>query len=309
MRVRCILLALALAATGAGCVATANAQDTSTVAARTVRITTTTNFITDLARQVGGERVEVDGMFGPGVDPHLYKASAGDVAALADADLVLHSGLHLEGRLGDVLDALAPQRAVVAVTSGIDTSDLIDVGGGHVDPHVWFDVRLWSMAVPPVVDALVRLDPGSAEHYRRRGAAYRAELDHLDRWVRAEVGSLPATARVLVTSHDAFSYFGRRYGFDVVAIQGISTASEATTADIERVASTVAARGVRSVFLESSVPPQTVAAVAAASRHHGHPLHDGGSLFADAAGDEGTPEGTYIGMIRHNTTTIVEGLR
>ncbi|MEQ9335972.1 MAG: zinc ABC transporter substrate-binding protein, partial [Miltoncostaeaceae bacterium] len=201
-------------------------------------MTTTVNFIRDLAEVVGGERVEVTGLLGPGVDPHLYKASAGDVSALREADIVLYGGLELEGRMGDLLAELESTRPTVAVTRDIPEDALRRPTEfeGKFDPHVWFSVPLWKSAVTTTAEAFAELDPAHADDYRARADAYLAELDELDAFVREQVATVAPAQRVLVTSHDAFGYFGREYGFEVAAIQGTSTATEATTSDIERVA-------------------------------------------------------------------------
>lgn len=311
-RLAAVLAVLALAVVAAGCSevgrTTASASE---LAARQVRVVTTTNLITDLARRVGGDRVALTGLMGPGVDPHLYKATAGDVRELVEADLILYGGLELEGKMEDVFSRLAEQRPTVAVTSTMPRERLRGEPGfpGRYDPHVWFDVDLWKHAVDATRDALVEVDPRNRDVYERNAAAYRRELEQLDREVRRDVATIPAQRRVLITSHDAFQYFGRRYGVDVVAIQGVSTATEATTADVERVASVIAERDVGAVFVESSVPPQTIQAVLASARERGQEAEVGAELFADAAGEEGTPEGTYVGMIRHNVRALVEGLR
>jgi manganese/zinc/iron transport system substrate-binding protein len=281
------------------------------LASRQVRVTTTTNFITDLAREIGGRRVRVSGLMGPGVDPHMYKASAGDVKTLAEADLVLYGGLELEGKMGDVFARLAEHRPTVAVTREMPRDRLLAEPRfpDRYDPHVWFDVGLWEHAAAETAAALARLDPAHADEYRRNARAYIGELRELDAYARRRLAEIPERSRVLVTSHDAFRYLGRRYGLDVVAIQGISTATEATTADVERVAKVIAERHVRSVFVESSVPPQTIDAVLASAARQGQRAATGEELFSDAAGAEGTPEGTYVGMVRHNVDAIAEGLR
>jgi manganese/zinc/iron transport system substrate-binding protein len=281
------------------------------VSGRDVRVVTTTNFITDLARQVGGDRVQVTGLMGPGVDPHLYKASARDVRTLRQADLVLYGGLDLEGKMDDVFEELGRRRPVTAVTDGIPRAKLLDTDQADetYDPHVWFDVSLWMDATREAARALTRVDPAGEATYRANAEAYLRELRALDREVAERIAAIPRASRVLVTSHDAFRYFGRRYGLEVVAIQGISTATEATTADIERVAAVVAERRLKGVFLESSVPQQTIDAVLDAARDRGQPARIGGELYTDAAGDEGTPEGTYAGMVRANVTKIAEALQ
>jgi manganese/zinc/iron transport system substrate-binding protein len=313
MRAKALALLLAVvagAAVASGCsevpVATPEA-----LANRQVRVTATTNFITDLARRIGGHRVRVSGLMGPGIDPHMYKASAGDVKTLAEADLVLYGGLELEGKMADVFERLAEHRPTVAVTRDMPRGKLLAEPRypDKPDPHVWFDPTLWEHAAGTVADELGRLDPAHAEEYERNARAYVRELRALDRYAHERLAAIPERSRVLVTSHDAFRYLGRRYGLDVVAIQGVSTATEATTADVERVAGVIADRGVRSVFVESSVPPQTIEAVLASASRRGQRSAIGRELFSDAAGAEGTPEGTYLGMVRHNVDAIADGLR
>ena len=306
-----VLLLVALLVALAGCVDDGGAGGAGDIADRPVRAVATANFITDLARVIGGDRARVEGLMGPGVDPHLYRATAGDVSVLRRADIVFYGGLELEGRMADLLDEIGATRATVAVTRDIPEERLrlpTEFEGRH-DPHVWFSVPLWQVAARTVAEAYAELDPAHADGYRARADAYLAELEALDREVRAAIAAIPARSRVLVTSHDAFGYLGDEYGLDVVAIQGTSTATEATTQDIERVAGVIADRGVRTVFIESSVPRQTIDAVLAAARRRGQEARVGGELFGDAAGDAGTPEGTYVGMVRHNIGLIAAGLR
>jgi manganese/zinc/iron transport system substrate-binding protein len=301
-----LLAALPLAGCGASSAADADVGD------RKVRVTTTTNFITDTVRRIGGERVEVKGLMGPGVDPHLYKASADDVSTLRDADLIVYGGLQLEGKMTDLLDKLAERQTTVAITKDIPRDRLLEPARGareQFDPHVWFDVMLWKTAARTAAAALKAKDPEHAAVYDRNLSRYLAELDEADRYVARRMREIPDRQRVLVTSHDAFEYLGNRYGLEVLAIQGISTAAEATTADIQRVAKALAEARVQAVFVESSVPRQTIDAVLAAARREGQPARVGGALYSDAAGDEGTPEGTYVGMVRANADTIVEGLK
>jgi manganese/zinc/iron transport system substrate-binding protein len=277
-----------------------------------LRVMTTTNFITDTVAEVGGERVTVEPLMGPGVDPHLYRASAGDVAKLADADVVFYGGLHLEGKMEEVLEEVTERKPAVAVTSRIDHDELIPSAPGSTgefDPHVWFDVGLWSQAVATVRDALIEADPEGSHVYEENASRYLERLARLDREVRDGIASIPERRRVLITSHDAFRYLGRAYDLEVTGIQGISTQSEATTADIERIAELIAERGIKAVFVESSVPPQTIDAVVAAARERGADVAVGGELFSDAAGEPGTREGTYVGMVEHNLEQLVEGLR
>jgi manganese/zinc/iron transport system substrate-binding protein len=300
-----LLVAAAVAGCGGGSAASGNVAD------RKIRVTTTTNFITDTARQIGGDRVEVTGLMGPGVDPHLYKASAKDVSILRDADVIFYGGLELEGRMSDLLEELGDRRPTVAVTKDMREEDLIASEGhaGRFDPHVWFDVTLWQQAARTVAATLRTLDPDSAAHYDGRLKEYLTELTELDAYVRRQADAVPERQRVLVTSHDAFTYFGRRYGFEVAAIQGVSTATEVTNDDIERVAAVVADRKLRSVFIESSVPRQTVDSVLQNAADRGQQASVGGELYSDSAGSPGSGADTYVGMVRANIDTISEGLR
>lgn len=305
---RSVLVAAGLL-TLSGCVAPP-ASATDPVGGRRVRVTTTTNFLTDTVARIGGDRVEVTGLMGPGVDPHLYRASAGDVQALRGADVILYCGLHLEGRMGELLADLAERQPTAAVTDGIPREQLLAPPdtSTEFDPHIWFDVSLWSRVSESVAAALAERDPEHADGYRARLGTYRAELAALDAEIGRRLAAVPPRRRLLVTSHDAFNYFGRRYRLEVAGIQGISTAAEATTADVERVARLVAEREVPAVFIESSVPRQTIDALLAAAAQHGARIHIGGELYTDAAGNPGTPEGTYIGMLRANADRIADAL-
>ena len=277
---------------------------------RPIKAVATIAQVSDIVRVVGGDRIEVEGLMGTGVDPHLYKASEGDVIALGEADIIFYNGLHLEGRMGEVLERLAEERPVVAVAEGIPAELLLQPPEfeGNYDPHVWFDAMLWARAVERVRDALVEFDPAHAAMYEANAAAYLRELERLDAYARERIASIPAERRVLVTAHDAFGYFGRRYGIEVVGLQGISTEAEAGIGDLRRVADLIAERGVKAMFVESSVSPRTVEAVQAAVRDRGGDVAIGGQLYSDAMGEEGTPEGTYLGMFRHNVDTIVAAL-
>jgi manganese/zinc/iron transport system substrate-binding protein len=244
------------------------------------------------------------------VDPHLYKASEGDVRKLYRADVIFYGGLHLEARMGEVLEEMGARTRVVAVTDAIPRDSLAASPdyANQYDPHVWFDVRLWAMTVDRVAQALADADPPHAAEYRRRAARYRAELLEVDAYVRAQARRVPADKRVLITAHDAFGYFGRAYGFEVRGLQGLSTASEAGTADVQSLSRYIAQRKIPAVFIESSIPTRTIEAVREAVRSRGYEVGMGGELFSDAMGTPGTPEGTYVGMVRHNIDTIVAAL-
>ncbi len=277
---------------------------------RPIRVVATTGMIADIVQNIGGERVTVTGLMGPGVDPHLYRASEGDVLDLVDADIIFYNGLHLEAGMSRVLERIADQRQIVAVTDGIDRASLLAPPEfeGAYDPHVWFDVSLWMKATERVRDALVKTDPGSADLYRQNATVYLGQLEALHAYVLERANSVPVEQRVLITAHDAFNYFGRAYGFEVRGLQGISTATEASTSDVQDLVDFIVVRRIPAVFVESSVPKRTVEAVQAAVRARGFEISIGGQLFSDAMGDPGTWEGTYIGMVRYNIDTIVSAL-
>ncbi len=277
---------------------------------RTIRVVATIGMITDIVSQVGGERVQVDGLMGPGVDPHLYKASEGDVTRMAGADVIFYGGLHLEGKMTEVFERMRGRILTVAVTDGIDRALLLKPPEfqGVYDPHVWFDVTLWMKAVEQVAETLAKIDPGHGEAYRANAKAYLGKLSELHTYVKARAEELAPSRRVLITAHDAFNYFGRAYGFEVRGLQGISTVSEAGTADIQALAKLIVERKIPAVFVETSVSPRTVEALKEAVRARGFDVEIGGNLYSDAMGNPGTPEGTYIGMVRHNIDTIVSAL-
>ncbi len=278
---------------------------------REVRVVATTSIVADLVRQVGGERVQVTGLMGPGVDPHLYRASEGDVTRMADADIVFYNGLHLEGRMAELFEQMAGRGiATAAVTGGIDESRLLsppEFQGAH-DPHIWMDVMMWRDAALHVGEVLADLDPAHAEEYRTGASGYAARLDEVDAAIRARIDRLPKERRVLVTAHDAFNYFGRAYGFEVRGLQGISTMAEAGTADVQDLARFVAERRIPALFVETSVSPRSIEAVQAAVLSRGFQVAVGGNLFSDALGGEGSGAETYEAMIVHNVETIVSAL-
>ncbi len=306
-----LLTLLVVALTLAGCGGKrAEAADGADVTTGTLRIVTTTGQIGDIARNIGGDGVTVESLMGPGVDPHLYVASESDVERLANADMILYNGHFLEAQMSDVLEQIGEYKPVIAVTEGIDPARLLPWAkdADEFDPHIWFDVKLWSIAATAVRDGLVALDAANAETYNANAERYLAQLDELDAYVQAQADTLPEERRILVTAHDAFSYFGRTYGFTVRGLQGISTASEAGTSDVRELAIYIAEHKVPALFVESSVPVRTIEALQAAVEAQGWQVEIGGSLFSDAMGSPDTPEGTYDGMVRHNIDTIVAAL-
>jgi len=274
-----------------------------------LRVTATIGMITDVVREVGGDRVEAIGLMGPGVDPHLYKASQGDIAKLEDAELILYGGLHLEGKMTEIFEKMAKNKPVVAVTKNIPETSLRLVADGTHDPHVWFDVRLWMSATETIRDTLVDNDPEHEAEYRERADAYLAKLEELDGYAREQIATIPKQGRVMVTAHDAFGYFGDAYDIEVVGLQGISTAAEYGSKDVTGLRDMLVERGIKAVFVESSVPKKSIEAVIEGAGKKGHEVKIGGELFSDAMGQDGTEEGTYIGMVKHNVDTIVGALK
>jgi manganese/zinc/iron transport system substrate-binding protein len=285
--------------------------DRGDIATRPVQAVATTSIVADLVREVGGDRVEVAGLMGAGVDPHLYRASEGDVRRMSGADIVFYNGFHLEGRMAELFDRMAERGLpTVAVAEAVSAERLLSPPEfeGAYDPHLWMDVSLWQEAALRVGATLAELDPTHSDLYRQRAASYVGRLQELHRYVGQQAGSLPAERRILVTAHDAFNYFGRAYGFEVRGLQGISTVAEAGTADVQDLARFVAERRIPSLFVETSVSPRSIQAVQAAVRARGFEVSVGGDLFSDALGGPNTGADSYEGMIRHNIDTIVGAL-
>jgi len=266
-------------------------------------------MVAELARRIGGDHVPVVQLMGEGVDPHTYQASPGDVNQLNSAGLILYNGLHLEGKMGDLFAQLARKRPTLAVAESLPKEELLPGEQGHFDPHVWFDVALWAQTVPAVRDALSEFDPEHAADFERNASAYIKELELLHREVKEQLATIPKERRVLVTAHDAFRYFGRAYAIEVEGVQGVSTNDEASVKRVGELVDFLTRRQIKAVFVESSVSPRNLEALREGCRARGHNVAIGGELFSDALGAAGTPEGTYVGMVRHNVATIVQALR
>ncbi len=277
---------------------------------RTIQVVATTGHVADVVRNVGGDRVEVTTLMGPGVDPHLYKASAGDVMTIQRADVVFYNGLHLEGRMIEIFERLARTKPTFAIADDIPAEQLQRPPEfeGAYDPHVWFDPLLWSYTVDIVAQRLGTLDPAHDETYGVNATRYKQQLAELNQYAQQKLATIPAEARVLITAHDAFGYFGARYAIDVRGLQGLSTASEAGGGDVQTLADFIASRNIKAIFVESSVPQTTIEAVQAAVQAKGKSVEIGGELFSDALGAEGSPEGTYLGMFTYNVNIISAAL-
>ena len=276
-----------------------------------LKVATTTGMINDIVLNVGKEKVSTQSLMGPGVDPHLYKASAKDVSTLSEADIIFYNGLNLEGKMTEVFENMSKRGIeTVAVAEGIDKSKLLQspTYEGYYDPHVWFDVNLWSKAVDSVTAALVLNDPENKDYYIKNSEEYLSRLDGLGNFVVNKISLLPESKRVLITAHDAFGYFGKAYDFEVIGLQGVSTDSEASTADLQKLSKLIVERQIPAIFVESSVSPKYIEAVKEAVNSKGFNVEVGGVLYSDALGNYGTPEGTYIGMFEYNVNTIVDSL-
>ncbi|NND64209.1 MAG: zinc ABC transporter solute-binding protein [Flavobacteriaceae bacterium] len=277
-----------------------------------LKVVTTTTMITDLVQNIAGDLVEVNGLMGAGVDPHLYKASEGDVTKLYNADVIFYNGLHLEGKLVDVFEKMeSPDKSQIALADGLDKSGLIgsDYFASNFDPHVWFDIEYFKSFAEKVKEVLSEKDSKNADKYQENYALYLQELDDLKQEIQQIIETLPKEKRILVTAHDAFNYFGKAYDFEVVGLQGLSTATEAGVQDVQKLSEFIIEKNVNAIFIESSVPRRTIEALQAAVNSKGNDVQIGGSLYSDALGSPGTEEGTYIGMFKYNVNTIVNALK
>lgn len=277
----------------------------------TIEVTATTMHITDMVESIGGDEVEVEGLMGPGVDPHTYQASQSDTEALIDADAVFYNGLFLEGQMQDLFVQAAEQSPTVQVTEAVPEDELLASGDyeGQNDPHVWFAPELWVMTVDPVVEQLSELKPGSREIFEENGEEYKREVMEAHEYAEGQLSEVPEGNRVLVTSHDAFSYFGEAYDFEVRGLQGLSTEDEAGTGDVQQLADFLAEEEIPAIFTESSIPRRNLEAVQAAAQDQGWDLTiPEKELYGDAMGEPDTEEGTYPGMLRANADTIANAL-
>ena len=277
-----------------------------------VNIITTTTMLYDLAVSIGGDCVSVTALMGPGIDPHLYQASAGDVIKMQDADVVLYNGLHLEGKMGDIFASLSKSgRDIICAEDGILTSAFLsDVLNPEIhDPHIWFDVSIWKDVAKHVAERLSDIDPENAAVYEANLKAHLAELDDLEQYIKGRAEEIPQNQRVLITAHDAFSYFGSAYGFEVMGLQGISTDAEAGTADVSNLAEFIADSQIKAIFIESSVSPRNIEALVAAVRARGFDVKIGGELYSDSLGDASSGHDTYVLTFKANIDTIVDALK
>ena len=302
MRILCLFLAFSL-------LFPACRQTVPAVSSRP-SIVVTTSLVADIVRNIVKDSVDVHSLMGPGVDPHLYKASIGDLRKLVAADYVFYQGLHLEGKLGEVLVKLSRTRPVFALADGLPSNRIIraDEKSGFPDPHIWFDVTLWKALVGLTYEKLAELMPARAEYFRQNTDAYIAQLDSLELSIHRRMDRVPRHKRVLVTSHDAFNYFGAAYNIEVIGLQGISTLAEFGLRDVSDLVKLIVSRDIKAVFVENSVSSKSLEAVVAGASQEGSQVRIGGTLYTDALGDPEGPEGTYIGMMNYNVNTIIKAL-
>ncbi|NEM97868.1 metal ABC transporter solute-binding protein, Zn/Mn family [Pontibacter burrus] len=274
-------------------------------------VVTTTGILGDAVKNIVGNAATVDAIMGSGVDPHLYKATQGDLQKLTDADAIVYNGLHLEGKMGEVLGKLDRFKTVITGSASIPEQQLLrsQAFADSHDPHIWFDVQLWQLVVQHVAAELQKKDPKNAELYARNAQTYLGKLGQLHASTKQAIASIPEQQRILITAHDAFGYFGKAYGIEVRGLQGISTVSEFGLQDVSRLVNFIVDRKIKAVFVESSVSPKAIEAVVIGSKQKGHEVRIGGTLYSDALGKAGTPEGTYIGMVEYNVNNIVSALK
>ena len=275
-----------------------------------IRVTTTTTMLTDLVKTIGGDKVEVTGLMGEGVDPHLYSASAGDIEKLANADVIVYGGLHLEGKMTEVFEKLSTlDKAILNVGSKLDKKKVHLIDGETPDPHVWFNTEMWETEARAVAVELGKFDAKNKDYYMKNFENYKIKLDELTNYVKKRIEEIPPKSRVLVTAHDAFNYFGEQFGLEVRAIQGVSTDSETGTKNISDLANFIAERNIKAVFVESSVPKKSIEALQEAVKARGKEIKIGGELYSDSLGDKQHNAETYIKTVKANADTIVNALK
>ncbi|KQL34653.1 metal ABC transporter solute-binding protein, Zn/Mn family [Psychrobacillus sp. FJAT-21963] len=274
-------------------------------------VVTTTGQIADAVREIAGDHVIVKSLMGPGVDPHLYKATQGDLQTLEEADIIFYNGLELEGKMSDIFEKMKEEKTVHAIGDAIPKNQILrnELHPELSDPHIWFDIEVWQQAVKEVTKTLVAEIPDNQDEFLKNEEVYFQKLNDLSKWSDQRISEIPKEQRVLVTAHDAFNYFGRSHGMEVRGLQGLSTDSEYGLKDIQNIVDFLVDQNIKAVFIESSVSDKAMKAVIEGAKEKGHSIQIGGELFSDAMGAEGTEEGTYIGMYKHNVNTIVDSLK
>ncbi|MBD3638720.1 MAG: zinc ABC transporter substrate-binding protein [Crocinitomicaceae bacterium] len=276
-----------------------------------LHIVTTTGIIEDCLTHIVGDSMEVTALMGPGTDPHIYKPTPGDVELMDEADIIVANGLHLEGKMAEMLQKYGKEKPVLFVSDGIDSKDIIKSADFQDarDPHIWFDTDIWMQGMDYIAKELGKIDTISASYYQINANLYREKVRDMDNWVKEQFESLEIEKPILITSHDAFSYFGRRYGIEVKGIQGISTLSEVGLKEISEMVDFVIEHRVKSIFVETSTSQKTAQSIIDGCRDKNYTVNLAGPLFSDALGEPDTDAGTYMGMIKENVKRIVEGLK
>lgn len=307
MRTGLIGLALLGSLLGLGC----GGKNETARSTGKLNVVTTTGMIADLVRNIGGDQVTVTALMGPGIDPHMFKASQGDIARLANAKIVFYNGLDLEGKITKILQKMSRNWPTIAITDGVEKSRLLPSAEieGHYDPHIWFDVSLWMQAAQFVQHKLAEIDSIHAPVYQANGQAYLEQLEQLHQWTLEQIQQIAPDRRLLITAHDAFGYFGHAYGIRVMGLQGISTVAEYGVNDVTRMVDLIIAEKIPAIFVESSIPLRSIEAIVAGCRARGHAVKIGGTLYSDAMGTPGSDADTFIKMVQHNVRTIVQALR
>jgi len=274
-----------------------------------IRVVTTIGQIAEPISIIGGDRVHVISLMGPGVDPHLYNATQGDIKKLASGDVIFYSGHHLEGKMGEIFEHISKTRPVLGITEVISKEQLLTDDSGAIDPHIWFDIDLWKQGLEAATEELKKFSPGDAVYFENNKKVYFAQLDELKLATQAKLSQIPLETRVLVTAHDAFGYLGRMYDMKVVGLQGLSTEAEIGISNIQMTIDLLVEYQIPAVFVESSINKSSITAVIEGASSAGLKVELGGELFSDAMGAKGTTEGTYIGMYKHNVDVIYDALR
>ncbi len=274
-------------------------------------IVATTGMLYDAVINIAGDKVTAEAIMGPGVDPHLYKATQGDLSKFNKADMIIYNGILLEGKMSEILKKLGRQKPTVPAAESVPVEMLKSAVGYQdaYDPHVWFDVSRWRYAVKAVSHALIRLDSANIKFYQANTQKYFTELDSLDKYVKARIQEIPESQRILITAHDAFTYFGDAYGMRVEGLQGISTVADFGLKDIAELIDLIIENNIKAIFVETSVSEKSINAVVTGCKEKGHEVEIGGYLYSDAMGEFGTEEGTYVGMFKKNIETIVNALK
>ena len=281
-----------------------------TPAAKKLHVVATTSILADAIRQVGKNLVTVTALMGPGIDPHSYHARLSDLRTLVQADIIIYNGLHLEGKIATILHKLRNTQPTYAAADALNKIDLITSGefGGIYDPHIWFDVSLWKAVICDIAQQLSTHDPVHKEHYRQHASDYARQLNELEREICDELEHIPTDKRYLITSHDAFSYFGRAYDISVLGLQGINIDAEPSIKDMQQMVQLICQKQIHTIFVESALPHRSMQALEQAALAYGWPVTIGDELYTDALGTADEHADTYIDMMRHNVATIVSGL-